>query len=181
MAGHWGVRVVGLRLDQVGEVGEVVAVVDEAGDVLRLVLEDEDGGRGAGGAAGAGGGGAGGHAAQRGRAQQQQHLAGRHPAAWGAAGLLPLAAAADLGHQPWQHGQRGPPIQARRAHVPQPEALLPRRRRLRLGLGLQGVGERLALPSLLHGGCRAQDAGLRGRFPRRQVQPAGPALGRGRR
>lgn len=112
MAGHGGVRVVGLRLDQVGEVGEVVAVVDEAGDVLRLVLEDEDGGRGAGGAAGAGGGpGAGGHAAQRGRAQQQQHLAGRHPAARGAAGLLPLPAAPDLGHQPGQHGQRGPPVQ----------------------------------------------------------------------
>lgn len=110
VAGHGGVGVVGLRLDQVGEVGEVVAVVDEAGDVLRFVLEDEDGGHRAGGAAGASG--SGGHAAQSGRAQQQQHLAGRHPAAQGAAGLLPLPAAADLSHQPGQHGQRGPPVQA---------------------------------------------------------------------
>lgn len=37
VAGHGGVGVVGLRLDQVGEVGEVVAVVDEAGDVTYFV------------------------------------------------------------------------------------------------------------------------------------------------
>lgn len=149
VAGHGGVGVVGLRLDQVGEVGEVVAVVDEAGDVLRLVLEDEDGGRGAAGAPGAGAGGSGGDAAQRGGPQQQQHLSGRHAAAQGAAGLLPLPAAPDLGHQPGQHGQRGAPVQARPAHVPQPEALL--RRRLRLGRGLQGVGERLDPRGVLHG------------------------------
>lgn len=195
VAGHGGVGVVGLRLDQVGEVGEVVAVVDEAGDVLRLVLEDEDGGRGAGGAAGAGGGagagGAGGHTAQRGGAQQQQHLPGRHAAAQGAAGLLPLPAAADLCHQPGQHRQRGPPVQARRAHIPQPETLLPgwRRLRLRLGLGLrlQGVGERPALSSLLHGGSPGGGRGGQrplapgARCSRRGLRSAGAAVKRASR
>lgn len=138
VAGHLRFWVVRLRLDQVGEVSEVVAIVDEARDVLRLVLEDEHGVRGRGGGGG-GGWAVGRDAPQVRRAQQEQHFPGRHRA-----GLWLLAAPSDLRHEPRQHGQRGAPVQARPAHVPQLEALLRRLAGCRLGCGLQGVRERLA-------------------------------------
>lgn len=101
VAGHLRLGVVRLRLDQVGKVGEVVAVVDEARDVLRLVLEDEHPGVGLhspGASAPANPGTRRGDAAQEGRAEHQEHLAGRgRPAA---ARLRLLAAPADLGHEP---------------------------------------------------------------------------------
>lgn len=43
MAGHLGLRIVRLGPDEIGKVGEVMTVVDEPDDMLRLVLEDEDG------------------------------------------------------------------------------------------------------------------------------------------
>ncbi|VCW91090.1 unnamed protein product, partial [Gulo gulo] len=150
VAGHLGLGVVGLRLDQVGKVGEIVAVVNEARDVLCLVLEDEHrrvGLRRRGADAPRGPDTGCGDTAQEGRAEHQEHLAGgRRPAA---ARLRLLAAPADLSHEPGQHWQRGPAVQARPPHVPQPKpfvAGLPGAR-LRRGarLGLQRVRERLIL------------------------------------
>ena len=43
MAGHLGLRVVGLASDQIGEVGEVITIVNEPGDVLSFMLENEYG------------------------------------------------------------------------------------------------------------------------------------------
>lgn len=98
MAGHLRLGVVRLRLDQVGKVGEVVAVVDEARDVLRLVLEDEHPGVGLHSPGASAPDTRRGDAAQKGRAKHQEHLAGRgRPAA---ARLRLLAAPADLGHEP---------------------------------------------------------------------------------
>lgn len=108
MAGHLGLGVVRLALEQIGEVGEVVAVVDEAGDELRLVLKDEHRGVAA----------AGRDAADEGRVEDQLHLPGLHHGA----AVPSLPAPPDLRHQPRQHGQRGAAVQARPAHVGEGEA-----------------------------------------------------------
>lgn len=108
MTRHLGLGVVRLGPQQVGKVGEVVAVVDESRDELRLVLEDEHGRVAA----------AGRHAAQERRVDEQLHVARLHP---GAAVAL-LAPPSDLGHQPRQHGQRGAPVQRRPSDVSQAEA-----------------------------------------------------------
>lgn len=42
VTGHLGLRVVGLAPQEIGKVGEVIAVVDEARDELCFVLEYED-------------------------------------------------------------------------------------------------------------------------------------------
>lgn len=110
VTGHVGLRVVGLPPQQVGEAAGVGAAVDEAGDELRLVLEDEHRRAAA----------AGGHAADEGGAEQQLHLPGLQDGAAAA----PLAPPADLGHQPRQHGQRGPPVERAPADVSEEEAPL---------------------------------------------------------
>lgn len=107
VTGHVGLRVVRLSPQQIREVRQVVAVVDEARDELRFVLEDENRRVVA----------AGGDAAHEGAVEQQLDLPGLHH---GAAAAL-LAPAADLGHQPRQHGQRGAPVQRAPADVSQGE------------------------------------------------------------
>lgn len=106
MAGHFALRVVRLTADEVGEVGEVMAVVDEARDALRLVLKYKD---------------------------RRAAAVGRHAAdCWGSEGELHhpslnrtgLALPADFSHKPRQHGQRGASVQRAAAHIPQREALL---------------------------------------------------------
>lgn len=108
MAGHFALRVVRLTADEVGEVGEIMAVVDEARDALRFVLEYKD---------------------------RRAAAVSRHAADYrGTEGELDhpglnrtgLALPADVGHQPRQHGQRGAAVQRTAAHIPQREApLLP--------------------------------------------------------
>lgn len=106
MAGHLALRVVRLTADEVGEVGEVMAVVDEARDALRFVLKYKDGRAAA----------VGGHAADYRGAERQLDHPSLHRAG--------LALPADVGHQPRQHGQRGAAVQRAAAHIPQREALL---------------------------------------------------------
>lgn len=110
MTGHLGLGVVRLAPQQIGKIREVIAVVDEARDELRFVLEYEHGRVAA----------AGRHAADERRVDNQMHLSGLHP---GAAVAL-LAPPADLRHQPGQHGQGGPPVQRRPADVRQGEPLV---------------------------------------------------------
>lgn len=105
VTGHLGLGVVRLAPQQIGEIREVVAVVDETRDELRFVLEYEHGRVAA----------AGRHAADERRVDDQLHLSGLHS---GAAVAL-LAPPADLRHQPGQHRQRGPPVQRRPADVRQ--------------------------------------------------------------
>lgn len=109
MAGHLGLGVFRLAADEVGEVAEVVAVVDEPRYELRLVLEYEDGRVAAVGR----------HAADDGRGEGQLDRAGLS-----GSGLGLLASPADLRHQPRQHGQGGPPVQRAPAQVPEREALI---------------------------------------------------------
>lgn len=156
-----------------------MAVVDEARDVLSLVLEDEHcrvGLRGRRATAPSGTGARRGHAAQEGRAEHQEHLAGRRRPAAARLGLL--AAPADLGHEPGQHGQRGPAVQARPSHVPQPEPLVSRLplARLRSGarLGLQRVRERLILKAA--GGLHNSRLPRARRRPDRRAAPPVLAL-----
>lgn len=110
MTGHLGLGVVRLAPQQIGKIREVIAVVDEARDELRLVLEYEHGRVAA----------AGRHAADERRVDDQLHVSGLHA---GAAVAL-LAPPADLRHQPGQHGQGGPPVQRRPADVRQGEPLV---------------------------------------------------------
>lgn len=110
VTGHLGLRVVGLAPQQIGKVGEIIAVVDEARDELGFVLEDEHGGAGA----------ARRDAPDHGGAEDQLHVPRRHR---GAAVAL-LALPADLRHQPRQHGQGGAPVQRGPADVAQGEALV---------------------------------------------------------
>lgn len=121
-----------------------MAVVNEARDVLCLVLEDEHrrvGLRRRGADAPRGPNAGSRDTAQEGRAEHQEHLAGgRRPAA---ARLRLLAAPADLSHEPGQHGQRGPAVQARPPYVPQPKPFVARLPGTRLRL--QRVRERLIL------------------------------------
>lgn len=109
VTGHLGLRVVRLAAQQVRKVGEVIAVVYEARDELRLVFEDENGRAVA----------AGRDAADERRVEQQLNFSGLHD---GAEAAL-LAPPADLGHQPRQHGQGGSPVQRAPAHVRQRERL----------------------------------------------------------
>lgn len=127
VTGHLGLGVVRRAPDQVGEVGQVVAVVDEPGDEVRLVLEDEDGRVGVVGR----------HAADERRQEHQLDLPGLDgtpstsststsststSTSWSSTSTL--APPADLGHQPRQHGQGGAAVQGGPADVPQAEALV---------------------------------------------------------
>lgn len=107
MAGHLGLRVVRLAPQEIGEVGEVVAVVNEARDELRFVLENENGRVAA----------ARGDASDKGGVEDQLNFSRLHHRA--AVALLALPA--DLRHQPRQHGQGGPPVQRGPADVAQGE------------------------------------------------------------
>jgi len=107
VTGHLGLGVVGLAPREVGEVGEVVAVVYEARDELRLVLEYEHRGAAAVGR----------DAAHEGRVEHQLDL----PRLPRGAAVAPLAPPADLRHQPRQHGQGGPPVERGPADVGQGE------------------------------------------------------------
>lgn len=107
VTGHLRLGVVGLAPQQVGEVGEVVAVVDEARDELRSVLEYEDRRVVA----------ARGDTSDDGAAEDQLNFSRlRHGAA-----VALLALPADLRHQPRQHGQGGAPVQGAPADVGQRE------------------------------------------------------------
>lgn len=121
MTGHLRLRVVRLSFHEISKVGQIIAVVDEPGDELRLVLEDKDGGVVAVGR----------DAAHERRVEDQLDLPGKYRGA--AVSLLTLPA--DLGHQPRQHGQSGPPVQRRPADVTQPEPLLRLGRAILLLLG----------------------------------------------
>lgn len=110
VTGHLGLRVARLASQQIGKTSEVIAVVDEAGDQLSLVLEDEDRRVEA----------VGGDAADEGRVEQQLNFSGLHDGPT----VSPLAPPADLGHQPRQHGQSGPPVQRAPADISQGEALV---------------------------------------------------------
>lgn len=82
MAGHFALWVVRLIADEVGEVGEVMAVVDEARDARRFVLKYKDGRAAA----------VGGHTADyRGTEKELNHPSLNRTG---------LALPADLGHQP---------------------------------------------------------------------------------
>lgn len=107
VTGHLGLRVVRLAPQQIGKIRQVIAVVDEARDELGFVFKNENRGVGA----------AGGDAADEGRIEDQLNLPRLHQ---GPAVAL-LAPSADLGHQPRQHGQRGPPVQRGPADVSQGE------------------------------------------------------------
>lgn len=107
VTGHLGLRVVRLAPQQIREIRQVVAVVDEARDELSFVLKNKNRGVGA----------AGGDAADEGGVEDQLDLPRLHQ---GPAVAL-LAPPADLGHQPRQHGQSGPPVQRGPADVSQGE------------------------------------------------------------
>lgn len=105
VTGHLRLRVVRLPPEQVGKVGEVIAVVDEARDELRFVLEYEHRAVVA----------AGGDTADEGGVEHQLDVSRLHRGA----AVGSLASPPDLGHQPRQHGQRGPPVQRGPADVAQ--------------------------------------------------------------
>lgn len=108
VTGHLGLGVVGLAPQEIGKIAEVIAVVDEARDELRLVLKNKDRGVVA----------AGGDASdERGDEDQLNFSRLHHGAA-----VAPLAPPADLGHQPRQHWQGGPPVQRGPADVSQGES-----------------------------------------------------------
>lgn len=86
VTGHLGFGVVGLAPQEIGKIGEVIAVVHEARDELRFVLEDENGRVVAGG----------GDASDERGAQDQLNFSRLHDGA----AVAPLAPPADLGHQP---------------------------------------------------------------------------------
>lgn len=107
VTGHLGLRVVGLAPQEIGKIGEVIAVVDEARDELCFVLEYKDWGVGA----------AGGDASDEGGVEDQLNFSRLHHGA----AVAPLTTPADLRHQPRQHGQGGPPVQRGPADVSQGE------------------------------------------------------------
>ncbi len=110
VTGHFGLGVVRLAPQQIGKITEVIAVVDEARDELRLVLEYKDWGVIA----------AGGDAADEGGVEHQLNFSRLHHGA----AVASLAPPADLSHQPRQHGQGGPPVQRGPADVSQGEPLV---------------------------------------------------------
>lgn len=103
VTGHLGLRVVGLAPQEIGKVCEVIAVVDKARDELRFVLEYENRRVIA----------VGGDAADEGGIEDQLNFSGLHHGA----AVAPLTPPADLGHEPRQHGQGGPPVERRPADV----------------------------------------------------------------
>lgn len=127
VTGHLGLWVVRLSPEQVGEVAEVIAVVNEPRDELRLVLEYEDGAVAA----------AGGDTPDERGVEHQLDFSRLHRRA----AVAPLTSPADLGHQPRQHGQRGPPVQRRPADVAQGDSPV-RLRRLLLILALHDPTDR---------------------------------------
>lgn len=107
VTGHLGFRVVRLAPQQISKIREVIAVVDEARDELRVVFKNKNRGVGA----------AGRDAADEGRIQDQLDFPRLHQGA----AVAFLAPPADLSHQPRQHGQSGPPVQRGPADVSQGE------------------------------------------------------------
>lgn len=90
VTGHLGLGVVGLAPQEIGKIGEVIAVVNEARYELCFVLEYEHWGVVAGG----------GDTSDEGGAEDQMNFPGLHHRA----AVAFLAPPADLGHQPRQHG-----------------------------------------------------------------------------
>lgn len=107
VTGHLGLGIVRLCPQEIGEIREVVAVVDEARDELHFVFEYKDGRVVA----------VGGDTADEGGVEDQLDVSGLHQGA----AVASLAPPADLRHQPRQHGQGGPPVQRGPADVSQRE------------------------------------------------------------
>ncbi len=104
MACHLRLGVIGLTSDKVGKIRQVMAIVDKPGDKLYFVLEYEHGRVAA----------VCWHAADESRREIQLNFSGLC-----GTGLVLLTFPPYLRHQPGQHGQRGPPVQRRPAHVPE--------------------------------------------------------------
>lgn len=107
VTGHLGLGVVGLAPQEIGKIGEIIAVVNETRDELCFVLEYEHGGVVA----------ARGNASDEGGVEDQLNFSRLHHGAAVAFLTLP----ADLCHQPRQHGEGGPPVQRGPADVSQRE------------------------------------------------------------
>lgn len=107
VTGHLGLRVVRLAPQEIGKICEVIAVVDKPRDELCFVLEYKNRRVIA----------VGGDATDEGGVEDQLNFSGLHHGA----AVAFLTPPADLGYQPRQHGQGGPPVQRGPTDVSQGE------------------------------------------------------------
>ena len=109
MTGHLGLGVVLLAPDKISKVSEIIAVVDEPRNELCFVFKYEDRRVGVIGR----------DASDERGYEHQLDLPGLDGTR-----VVLLALPPDLGHQPRQHGQGGPPVQRGGPDVPQAEPLV---------------------------------------------------------